>query len=152
MGGSFRDGYAFGAVPESPPGSRVGNDQAAQVAYSAGVLPCVFGDLNGKAVFERVLQLHHAQTIQADIFAEAARIGDLVQARAGHRTERLNQRIVARGEFARRAESQCRARCYLPALDLACCCAREVRIRPEKPPSNLLVVSQGRVRLSDGSI
>ncbi len=60
-------------------------DEFAQVADSARLLPGIFGNLHREALFERTLQLDQAKAVEADILAEAALVGEIVHAGAGHR-------------------------------------------------------------------
>jgi hypothetical protein len=82
-------------------------------------------------VFQRGLQFDQPQAGEADVFAEAARIGDVFHARTRHTAEGLEYWIIDRAYLARRAECERRACRYVAASDLAGRGARKIGIGPE---------------------
>ena len=122
--------------------SRLRRDERAQVADGASLLPRVIGNLNRESLLERTLQFDHTKAVDADVFAEAACVRDVVYTRAGYRAERLYQCIIAGTDLTASRRMRVRARRYLATLHLAGGGARKVGIGPEQPAAYLLVVGE----------
>src|SRR4051812_10963852 len=110
--------------------SRTRRDQAAQISNRADALPGVFGNLDCELLLQGALQLDQAQAVKTDVFAEPARIGEVVDARAPDCFERVDQRIIACGDLAAGTECERRASSYVAALHLAGRGAGEISIGP----------------------